>query len=140
MSKRVIVIEDSDDEQMLISRAIKRVPEQPGLTMLDSGEQALDYFRSITAMPDLVLVDIKMSRMGGIEFIKNVKKIERCKGIPFVCMSTSSVRSDVRDAYAAGANGYFAKPEQQAAFTRDLVSLISYWLSVNTSMADKRLA
>ena len=134
--RSILLVEDSPDDRELMTRAIKRCrPNQTVLAMADSVE-ALEFLiqraRSLTlrrsSRPSLVLVDLKMPKLNGLEFLNKVRASPETLLLPVVILSSSSSTEDVARAYASGANGYVVKPVEFDRFVQVMESLCSYWL------------
>lgn len=136
MGKHVVIIEDNPDEQNLMARVLRNHDLQPNVTMLNDGVEALDWFKLTTVVPDLVLVDIKLPRIDGIEVVKRMKENPRYATVPFVMLTTSTMESDILDAHRAGAASYLVKTidGHPAEWGREVKGAITYWLSMNTTL------
>lgn len=99
------------------------------LVHVSDGQAALDYLSS--AFPHLILLDLRLPRVDGLEVLSRVKHDKRLKRIPVVVLTTSESESDVRHAYERGANGYLVKPVEFDEFVAVTRALGSYWLKAN---------
>jgi two-component system response regulator len=132
MPNLVYLVEDSSDDEFLIRRAMQRLYPHVDIRVADNGEQAVDeLLMPEMPEPSLILIDIKLPRVNGLEVLAAVQKDDRYQNVPKVMLTTSSERSDIDRAYAMGANGYVQKPMEFDVFIDRFSLLLHYWLSVN---------
>jgi CheY-like chemotaxis protein len=131
-------VEDSDRDAELTMRALRKSGIANKLLWVKDGEQALDYlFRRGSyadreeIAPRMVLLDLKMPRVNGIEVLKAVKADERTRRIPVVVMTSSREERDVAQSYDLGANSYVVKPVDFAAVADTVRQAGYYWLAIN---------
>ena len=136
----ILLVEDNPLDAELTIRALKKGGLANKLLWLKDGEQALDYLfrRGAYAaredvLPRLVLLDLKMPRVDGIEVLKAVKQDERTRRIPVVVMTSSQEEKDVAQSYDMGANSYVVKPVDFSAFADLARQAGFYWLAINRS-------
>jgi CheY-like chemotaxis protein len=136
----ILLVEDNPLDAELTIRALKKGGLANKLLWLKDGEQALDYlFRRGTyagrddALPRLVLLDLKMPRVDGIEVLKIIKQDERTRRMPVVVMTSSQEERDVAQSYDMGANSYVVKPVDFGAFADLARQAGFYWLAINRS-------
>ena len=136
--KRVLVVEDSVDDVELIVEALAGYRETADIDVATDGEEALDYlhrrgrFSSRAADdPCLVLLDIKMPKVDGIEVLRRLKADPRTWAIPVVVMTSSREERDVVETYKLGANSYIVKPLDFVKFTEAVRQVGLYWLLLN---------
>jgi len=134
----ILLIEDNPLDAELTIRALKKGGLANNLLWLKDGEQALDYvFRRgrytdrDDVLPRLVLLDLKMPRVDGIEVLKAIKQDERTRRIPIVIMTSSQEERDVAQSYDLGANSYVVKPVDFGAFADIARQAGFYWLAIN---------
>jgi CheY-like chemotaxis protein len=137
----ILLVEDNALDAELTMRGL-RAQTVTNVTWVKDGAEALDYvFRRnayaerTSADPRLILLDLKMPRVSGIEVTRTLKSDERTKRIPIVIVTSSSEESDVVDSYNLGANSYIVKPlafESLAAIARQAGE---YWLGVNRTVS-----
>ena len=96
--------------------------------MAVSGEAALKYLREGEELPALILLDLKMCGMSGIETLQEIRADARINKIPVVVVTSSSLESDEKEAYTAGANGYLHKALDLKQFSKDITSLLDCWV------------
>lgn len=138
----ILLVEDNPLDAELTLRGLKDQGVANNITWVKDGEQALDYvFRRGEYAnrkgndPRLILLDLKMPRVGGKEVTRALKSDERTRGIPIVVMTSSKEESDIADTYRLGVNSYIVKPldfEQLAEVARQAGY---YWLAINRAPA-----
>ncbi|WP_114782657.1 response regulator [Botryobacter ruber] len=139
----ILLVEDNADDAELTIRALKKNKSVQSLVHLNSGEEALDFLfcqgayevRNSRNLPKLILLDLKMPRVDGIEILRRIKWDERTKVIPTVVLTSSKEEKDILETYKLGANSYFVKPVDFEGFIDAISSLTKYWLELNQSPA-----
>jgi CheY-like chemotaxis protein len=130
-TKPFLLIEDDDIDVMSIKRAFRELNIPNPLINKQNGEDAIDYLTTPGAeLPALILLDLNMPRMNGIEFLVSLKKQERLKLIPVVMLTTSSNRADIDKCFENQAAGYMVKPIDFNEFKKIILHISNYW---NTS-------
>jgi len=129
---RILVVEDDDRHAKLISRCLDRETLASSVERVENGAQALEYLhkegRYQTAdRPDLVLLDLEMPAMNGIDVLRHVKADPELASIPVVMLSTSDDPMDRQLAYALHVNSYLVKPPDLLLMERLVRDLLSYW-------------
>jgi two-component system response regulator len=134
----ILLVEDNERDAELTIRALKKGGIANKLLWVKDGEQALDYLfrRGAYAgrdevVPRLVLLDLKMPRVNGIEVLKEVKANEQTKRIPIVMMTSSQEERDVAQTYDLGVNSYVVKPVDFSAVADIVRQAGYYWLAIN---------
>jgi two-component system, response regulator len=134
----ILLVEDNPLDAELTIRALKKGGLANKLLWLKDGAQALDYlFRRGNyadrddVFPRLVLLDLKMPRVDGIEVLKAIKQDERTRRIPVVITTSSQEERDVAQSYDLGANSYVVKPVEFGAFADLARQAGYYWLAIN---------
>lgn len=135
----IVIVDDSPSDAHLTKRALQKsgIAQQP--LWLKDGVEVLDYLFSEGAfahrprapLPRLILLDLKLPRIDGIEVLKRVKADPELRDIPIVMMSSSAEERDVRAAYRSGVNSYVVKPLDFSEFSRHVAQIGVYWISVN---------
>jgi two-component system response regulator len=140
MKTRVILlVEDNPDDVKLTLRALKKSNILNEVIVVNDGVTALDYLfgtgeyegRDTGDMPQLILLDLNMPRLGGIEVLQRMRTDERTKLLPVVVLTTSSEDTDKIASYRLGANSYVRKPVDFDQFARAVQQLGLYWLLLN---------
>ena len=134
----ILLVEDNARDAELTMRALKKGGLANKLLWVKDGEEALDYLfrRGAYAAredihPRIVLLDLKMPRVDGIEVLKAVKADERTRRVPIVVMTSSQEEKDMARSYDLGANSYVVKPVDFAAVTELVRHAGFYWLAIN---------
>lgn len=134
----ILLVEDSDADAELIIRALRKGGVVNRVMRLRDGVEALEFvFREGAfnqrqgGQPRLVLLDLKMPRLGGIDVLSRLKSDERTKMIPVVVLTSSAEEQDVVDSYRLGVNSYLVKPVDFTAFTSVITKAGLYWAVMN---------
>jgi two-component system, response regulator len=141
----ILLVEDNPRDAELTIRALKKHNLASKLFHVEDGVQALDYVfargkyaeRDIKDLPRVILLDLKLPRINGLEVLRALKADERTMAIPVVVVTSSAEDPDVRTAYQLGANSYVIKPVQFDAFIDAMTKLGIYWLMVNHPSSKK---
>ena len=132
---RVLLVEDNDADVRLTREALREAGENVRLSAVGDGEQALAFLRKQKGFadaprPDLVLLDLNLPRKNGLEVLEELRADPAVASIPVIMLTSSSARSDIDAAYAAGANAFVVKPHELDAFMDLIGSIRSFWLGV----------
>jgi two-component system response regulator len=135
----IILVEDNADDADLTMRALRKNNLTSSLIHLQDGEEALDYIfckgafsgRSPGDIPKLILLDLKMPKVDGIEVLRQLKSDVRTKVIPVVLLTSSNEDRDIVECYRLGVNSYIVKPVEFASFVKVVSDIGLYWLSMN---------
>jgi len=138
-SETILLVEDNDDDIELTLRALKENNIKNGIKVMPDGVEALDYLfcrgayadRDADDMPIVILLDLKMPKLDGMEVLKRLRGDERTKLIPVVILTTSDEEKDRFQSYDLGANSYVRKPVEFAAFSEAVRQLGLYWMLLN---------
>jgi CheY-like chemotaxis protein len=139
MPKAILLVEDSDDDVFLISRAFKNVGLVTPLLRATDGQDAIDYLsgKDIYAdrvkfpMPSLVLLDIKLPFISGLEVLRWIRGQAPLVALPVVMFTTSNQECDVRSAYSARANAFLVKPARLEECTNIASVIKQFWIDAN---------
>ena len=137
--KPILLVEDSDDDRELTLRALKKNGIANEVVLARDGVEALDYLfgtgahagRDTSALPQLVLLDLNLPRVGGLEVLKRIRADPRTQFVPIVVLTSSKEEEDVLDSYRKGANAYVRKPVEFDEFTTAVRTLGMFWLLLN---------
>lgn len=135
----ILIVEDNPNDAELVERVLRKHNLLNKITFLRDGAEALDYVfaegefseRSISDHPKVILLDLKLPKVNGIEVLRRIKSDERTKWIPVVVLTSSTEERDLRDAYDLGANSYVTKPIEFQEFANTVAQLGLYWLVLN---------
>jgi two-component system response regulator len=135
----ILLIEDSMNDAEMTIRALKKHNIANNLIHLKDGAQALDFLfamgefsgRDIMQKPKVILLDLKMPKVDGIEVLARIKLDERTKQIPVVVLTSSKEHPDVEQCYKLGVNSYIVKPVEFDSFLKAVTNLGLYWMLLN---------
>jgi CheY-like chemotaxis protein len=133
----ILLIEDNADHVELILKALKSNNVLNEVHVVASGEEAIDFLHQRgayidKAQPGLILLDIKLPGMNGIEFLRQIKADPKLKLIPVVVLSTSENQKDIMGCYGCGANSYIVKPVDFRQFAKVVKEVKLYWIVINS--------
>lgn len=123
----ILFIEDDLIETMKFKRTIGKLQVQHKITEAKNGEEALQVLGSDDQLPDIILLDLNMPRMSGIEFLKVLKADDRYRYLPTIMLTTSENRADLLECYKIGIAGYILKPLKYEDYEEKLTRVIQYW-------------
>ena len=127
-SKPILLVEDDDVDVMTVKRAFNDLKVTNQLVSTVNGEEALEYLRSQSNMkPSVILLDLNMPKMNGIEFLKTVKTDEVLKKIPVVVLTTSGAEQDIAESFNLGVAGYMVKSVDYVKFVDIIRTINMYW-------------
>ena len=129
-SLTILLIEDDQIEVMKFNRTISKLDLKHKVIEAKNGEEALEILSIKDKRPDIILLDLNMPKMNGIEFLTILKKDEELKYIPTIILSTSSNHKDLLECYKIGIAGYMIKPLKYEEYMKSIEKVLSYW-SVN---------
>lgn len=127
-NKPILMVEDDQVDAMTVRRALKELHVTNPLTHMENGEEALDHLRDPTSeRPCIILLDLNMPKMGGIELLQIIKHDALLKAIPVVVLTTSEEQQDKVESFNLGVAGYMAKPVDYQHFVEVMRSINTYW-------------
>jgi two-component system, response regulator len=128
----ILLVEDNPDDAGLTIRALKKHNLANKLLHLEDGQEALDFlFNEQFEMPRLVLLDLKMPRVDGIDVLRRLKNDELRKVIPVVVLTSSKEEKDIVESYQLGVNAYIVKPVDFDQFAKAVADLGLFWMVLN---------
>jgi two-component system response regulator len=135
----ILLIEDNPHEAELTIRALKKQNLANKLLHIDDGEEALDFIFSETSdagsnasfRPKLILLDLKLPKVDGLQILRRLKEDPRTKTIPVVILTSSKEEPDILESYKMGANSYIVKPVNFESFSKVVAELGLYWMILN---------
>ena len=133
MNKSILLVEDDPDDQVLTVRSLRKSRGIKEVLVANNGVEALSILASIEegCLPVLVLLDLKLPKMDGLEVLRQIRASERTRYLPVVIMTSSREERDLSACYANGANSFVQKPVDYDAFTEAVHQLGTYWFEVN---------
>ena len=136
----ILLIEDNPDDVELTLHAFQKNNMANDVVVASDGAEGLDYLfgtgkyagRDAEESPALILLDLQLPKIGGLEVLRRVREDERTKRIPVVILTTSDEEEDIVNGYNGGANSYLRKPVDFTEFMNSVKQLEMYWLVLNT--------
>lgn len=140
--KTILLVEDNPDDEALALRALKKNSIANEVIVVHDGVEALDYLfgtgmyadRNLEEMPQVILLDLKLPRIDGLEVLKRLRMEERTRLLPVVILTSSKEEQDLLNSYRLGANSYIRKPVDFDQFTESVKQLGLYWLVLNEGL------
>jgi len=123
----ILLVEDDAIEVMKFNRVLKAMGLNHKITEAGNGEEALVKLKDREAVTDIIILDLNMPKINGLELLGILKKDDRLKSIPTVILTTSNNHKDVAECYKTGISGYFVKPLKYAEYEDNVKKLIGYW-------------
>jgi CheY-like chemotaxis protein len=147
-SKLILLIEDNIDDERLTLRALRKNNIMNEVVVACDGQEAIDYLfgagsfsgRDMSVMPAVVILDLKLPKLHGIEVLKRIRDDDRTKRLPVVVMTSSDDQSQIEEAYQLGANSFIRKPTDPAEFSEMVLQVAMYWLLLNRTTPERMLA
>jgi CheY-like chemotaxis protein len=138
-TKHILLVEDNPDDVKLTIRALEKSRVVNDVDVASDGVEAMDYFsgkgkfagRNTSLLPQVILLDLKMPRMDGLEVLRRLRSDEKTRLLPVVVLTTSSEERDKVESYKLGANSYIRKPVDFTQFAESVRQLGLYWLLLN---------
>jgi CheY-like chemotaxis protein len=135
----ILLVEDNPNDEELTLRALKRNKIKNEVAVVRDGAEALDYLfargayaqRDPFVLPEIVLLDLKLPKVDGVEVLRRIRADDRTKVLPVVILTSSNEEKDILGSYSAGCNSYVRKPVEFNRFAEAVRQLGLYWLVVN---------
>jgi len=124
---KILFIEDDLIENMKFKRTVAKLNVKPTILEAKNGEEALAILRLDDELPDILLLDLNMPRMSGIEFLRILKEDEKLKYLPTIILTTSENRVDLLECYRIGIAGYVIKPLKYEVYESKILKILDYW-------------
>jgi two-component system response regulator len=139
MEKTIMLVEDNPNDEELTLRALKKANIANQVAIARDGQEALDFLfatgkyagRAPATMPAVVLLDLKLPKLDGIDVLQRIRADPRTKLVPVVVLTSSSEDEDMIRSYQSGANSYVRKPIEFSAFANAVTQLGMYWVLIN---------
>lgn len=139
----IIIVEDDPNDAELITRVLRKHNLTNKVIILKDGAEALDFLfgkgsfidRHDDGSPKVILLDLKLPKVNGIEVLRKIKSDDRTRKIPVVILTSSREDRDLKDAYDLGVNSHVTKPIKFDEFAKVVADLGMYWMLLNKSLA-----
>lgn len=146
-NKTILLVEDNLDDVELTLHALKKNNIKNEVTVVNDGAEALDFLfctgkystRNILDMPTIILLDLKLPKIDGLEVLRRIRANEHTKLLPVVILTSSKEEQDIINGYCFGANSYVRKPIDFSQFTEAIGHLGLYWLLLNETPSIKKI-
>lgn len=131
----ILIAEDDENDILLLERALRKIGLNNPIGICRDGEDTIAYLRGSPPyddrnkhpFPSVLFLDIKMPKKSGLEVLRWLQRHPHCNVIPTLVLTSSREESDIREAYAAGANSYMVKPQDLQRFQAMVKSAVEYW-------------
>ncbi len=138
----ILLVEDNPGDEALTLRALKKHAIKNEVVIARTGPEALDYLfgtglresRDLTVMPEIILLDLKLPKLDGLEVLYRIRADERTRLLPVVIFTSSNEEHDQVNSYGLGANSYVCKPIDFVQFSEVVRQIVAYWLVVNETV------
>ena len=130
----ILLVEDSDEDAELTLRTLTK-QKLTKLHRCADGVEALEFLKSATQVPRVIMLDLKLPKLNGLEVLKQIRANENTKSIPVVVLTSSKEDRDLQAAYELGVNSYIVKPVEFDKFVKAIETLGLYWVLLNEPRA-----
>lgn len=135
----ILLVEDNHDEAELTIRSLRKIDTRSKLVHIDDGADALDFIfarnkysgRAMNNSPKMILLDLKLPKVNGLEILKQIKTNSQTKKTPVILLTSSREERDIEEGYLSGANSYIVKPNNFDTYTKTISELGHYWMQLN---------
>ncbi|WP_435415295.1 response regulator [Polaribacter aestuariivivens] len=126
---KILLIEDNLIEIMKMKRTISLLELNHSIIEAKNGEEGLQFLEDKSKLPDIILLDLNMPKISGIEFLSILKKDKNLCHIPTVILTTSDNQKDLEECYKIGVSGYILKPLKYDDYVKKIETVLAYWSS-----------
>lgn len=126
----ILLVEDDTIEILKLNRTIEKLNLNHKIVVKKNGELALDYLKETQTLPDIILLDLNMPKLNGIEFLETLKNSKKIMHIPTIILTTSSNQKDLDECFKLGVSGYILKPLKYEEYVSKIEKTLCYW-SIN---------
>jgi CheY-like chemotaxis protein len=127
---QILLVEDNEGDIVLTQEALKDGKIKNNITIARDGQEALDWLDSGVPLPDLILLDINLPKLNGLEVLTSIKTEPRLKSIPVIMLSTSDEQNDIMSSYNNYANCFITKPVDFNRFIDVVRTIETFWISI----------
>lgn len=135
-SRSILLVEDNPDDERLTIRALRQGRINRPIRVARDGEEALRILSTVEPLPSVVLLDIKLPKIDGLEVLQSIRADDRTRVLPVIVFTSSSEQRDIVESYSLGANSYVRKPVDFEEFTDAISQLGLYWLLINEPLPE----
>ena len=143
--RTILLVEDNPDDEALTLRALAKNNIDNPVIVARDGVEALDYLfgtgshagRDLSLEATLILLDLKLPRIDGLEVLRRIRADDRTRLVPVVILTSSRERQDIVEGYSLGANSYIRKPVDFERFIQSVGQILVYWLTLNEPVAGR---
>jgi two-component system response regulator len=143
--KMILLVEDNPDDEELTTRALRKANIANEIVVSRDGKEAVDFLfgqgahegRDLSRMPAVILLDLKLPKLSGLDVLRRLRSDPRTRLIPTVVLTSSSEDEDMLKSYEFGANSYVRKPVEFGAFVNAVSQLGVYWLLINQTAPER---
>jgi two-component system, response regulator len=130
-SPLVLLVEDDPDDEKLILRGLASCGLVCDVKVAYDGQQAVEYLESEEPTPDLIILDMKLPKLNGIEVLQRLRKMSKVRRTPVVMLTSTKTPGLLQESYMSGVNSYLLKPPEYDSYQESVRSLARYWLGLN---------
>ncbi|MGR3275164.1 response regulator [Acaryochloris sp. 'Moss Beach'] len=134
LPRPILLVEDNPDDEQLTLRALKRSKVTNPIIIARDGAEALEVLFAADPLPSLILLDLKLPKIDGLEVLQRIRSDQRMELLPVVILTSSSEQRDIIESYQLKANSYVRKPVDFEQFTDAVSQLGLYWLLINETL------
>ncbi|MFI5385683.1 MAG: response regulator [Fimbriimonadales bacterium] len=146
-SKLILLIEDNIDDERLTLRALRKNNIMNEVVVACDGQEAIDYLfgtgsfsgRDMTVMPAVVILDLKLPKLSGLEVLRRIRAESHTRRLPVVVLTSSEDEQQIEESYALGANSFIKKPTDPTDFSEMILQVAMYWLLLNRVAPERAL-
>lgn len=142
--KTILLVEDNSDDEKLTLRAMRQSEVPNVIVVVRDGAEAIDYLLTEVQkghrLPSLILLDLKLPKISGLEVLERLRAEEATKNLPVVVLTSSDEENDIAQSYSLGANSYIRKPVDFDEFIDSVRQLGVYWLTINMAAKNRPVA
>ncbi len=146
-SKLILLIEDNIDDERLTLRALRKNNIMNEVVVACDGQEAIDYLfgtgafsgRDMTVMPAVVVLDLKLPKLSGLEVLRRIRSEMATRRLPVVVLTSSEDEQQVEESYGLGANSFIKKPTDPTEFSEMILQVAMYWLLLNRTAPERAL-
>jgi two-component system response regulator len=128
MERKILIIDDSEDDILLTKMVLSKLGRKIRIESASTGEEALRFLRSGTELPALVLLDLKMPGMDGIDVLRAIRADQRLCPLPVIIVTHSDLESDKEASFTSGANSFLNKSVDLGQFTTEIRNELEKWI------------